>query len=371
MLVVDDQSTHRAILAELVLGIDAAAEVVTCAEPAEALARAEQGPADLVLVDYSMPGMDGIELVCRLRRLPGYAHVPIVMVTMHDARELRYAALDAGATDFLTKPLDVRECRARCRNLLALGLQQRALERRSHAERAGRAQLEEVNRDLASFAHTVSHDLRAPLRHIASYVGRIADTAAVREDAEALRLVARARAAALRLRAMVDELLRIAQLGRRPLQPARIDLERLVAELRDELAAGLGARRVEWRIGALPAVHADPTLLRLALQNLLDNALKFSACRDPARVELSAELGPGRVTLCVRDNGVGFDSAQAAGLFDAFVRLHCEAEFPGTGVGLAHVKRIVERHGGTVRAESQPGSGAAFFLVLPREPGAP
>jgi signal transduction histidine kinase len=113
-------------------------------------------------------------------------------------------------------------------------------------------------------------------------------------------------------------------------------------------------------------VRADRTLLRLALQNLLDNALKYTGGRDPARIEVSATQEAGTVTLCVRDNGAGFDMQYADKLFGTFARMHNEAQFPGTGVGLAHVKRIVERHGGTVWAEAAPDSGAAFFVRLPR-----
>ncbi|HUN69410.1 MAG TPA: response regulator [Burkholderiales bacterium] len=379
VLVVDDQSVHRAILEEVLGGLDEPVAVEGIGSAAAALEWARRRVADLVLVDYMMPEMDGIEFVRRLRCVPGYEHVPVVMVTMHDARSVRYAALDAGITDFLSKPVDARECRARCRNLLAIRRQQVALDGRRRTEESFRlnaeaglrertavqAELEAANRDLASFSYTVSHDLRAPLRHIASYVGMLGQVPAVRADADALRLVARAASAADRLGHMVDELLRFAQLGRQPLRPARVELQALVAGLREELSSGLETRRIEWNVGRLPAVHGDPTLLRLALQNLLDNALKYTGRRDPARIEVSAVACAGTLTLCVRDNGVGFDMKYAGNLFGTFVRLHSEAEFPGTGIGLAHVKRIVERHGGTIRAEAAPEDGAAFFVALP------
>lgn len=235
---------------------------------------------------------------------------------------------------------------------------------RKIAERT--ASLETANRELEAFSYTVSHDLRAPLRHIAGFLGMLGELASVRENAEAERLAARAETAAKRLGRMVDELLRFAQLGRQHLRPETVDLQALVAALRDELCAGSGNRRVEWNIGTLPAVRADTTLVRLALQNLLDNALKYTRLRDPAKIEVSAVTEADAVTLCVRDNGAGFDMKYAGKLFGTFVRMHGETEFPGTGIGLAHVKRIIERHGGSVRAEAAPDHGAAFFVTLPR-----
>ena len=234
---------------------------------------------------------------------------------------------------------------------------------RKVAERT--ASLEAANRELEAFSYTVSHDLRAPLRHIAGFVGMLGELASVRADADAVRLVARAGAAASRLGGMVDELLRYARLGRQHLDFETVDVQAMVAALRDELSAGLAQRRVQWSVGTLPPVRADRTLLRLALQNLLDNALKYTRDRDPARIEVSATADANAVTLCVRDNGAGFDMRYAGKLFGTFSRLHGEAEFPGTGIGLAHVKRIVERHGGSVRAEAVPDQGAAFFVTLP------
>ena len=506
VLVVDDQPTHRTILEEVIGALDERLAVKGCDSAAQALAWAAQNVADLVLVDYLMPGMDGIELVKRLRRLHGYQYVPIVMVTVSAERTTRYAALDAGVTDFLTKPVNSRECLARCRNLLTLRRQQLLLEDRGRRERTNRTQAEEAlrmseaqlrlitdqvpaiiayldrdlryrfvnrrwleafgpttgnvvgrhlreihseedcrlieghfrealagqtvsyqrtqtwaggevrhyrvhlvphadddgqvlgcygmaldisaeveqrdklerevtertaslaaaNRELESFSYTVSHDLRAPLRHVASFVGMLGKLPAVRADAEAVQLVARAEGAAARLWRMTEELLRFAQLGRQHLRPETIDLQPFVAALREELSTELGARRVEWTVGELPAVRADRMLLRLALQNLLDNALKYTGGRDPAQIEVSATQDADTVTLCVRDNGAGFDMQYAGKLFGTFARMHNEAQFPGTGVGLAHVKRIVERHGGTVWAEAAPDRGAAFFVRLPR-----
>jgi PAS domain S-box-containing protein len=227
------------------------------------------------------------------------------------------------------------------------------------------ALLEAANSDLKAFSYTVSHDLRAPLRHISGYLGMLGKLQSVSNDSEALRYAEVASNAAVRLGRMVDELLRYAQLGHQPMQFERVDLAMLIASLRRELESLQEQRRVEWIVGELPAVRGDATLLRLAFQNLLDNALKFTRGRDPARIEVSANADAAEVTVRVRDNGVGFDARYAGKLFGAFERMHTENQFPGTGIGLAHVKRIVERHGGHVRFEAAPQEGAAFFVTIP------
>jgi PAS domain S-box-containing protein len=235
---------------------------------------------------------------------------------------------------------------------------------RQVAERT--ASLEAANRDLKAFSYSISHDLRAPLRHISGHMGMLRKLPAVSGDADAVRFAKRAAEAAERLDRMVDGLLKYAHLGQQALRLEEVNLGALVAAVRAELESQHAPRRIDWRIGELPAVTGDPLLLHLVLQNLLDNALKYSRDRDPARIEVSATQDAQAVTVCVRDNGVGFDMRYASRLFGAFERMHSEQEFAGTGIGLAHVKRIVERHGGRVWFEAAPGEGAAFYFSLPR-----
>lgn len=227
------------------------------------------------------------------------------------------------------------------------------------------AELEKALREIEAFSYTVSHDLRAPLRHIAGFAGLLLERAAVRADAEAAGYAERLGAAAQRLGTMVDSLLEYSRLGRRALVRRAVDLADEVRRLAAELDTQSAGRTVHWEIGPLPVVQGDPALLRLLLQNLLDNALKYTRSRAEARVEIGARRDDGDWVVHVRDNGVGFDMNHANKLFGIFERLHTEREFEGTGIGLAHARRIVERHGGRIWCEAAPERGATFYFTLP------
>ena len=164
----------------------------------------------------------------------------------------------------------------------------------------------------------------------------------------------------------MDALLNFSQMGRAALSPVEFDPAALVSEVRRAMEPDLAGRRVEWRVTPMPPVRGDPTMLRQVFQNLLSNAVKYTRGREGAAVEVGCEPAGDEFVFCVRDNGAGFDMAYAHKLFGVFQRLHRAEEFEGVGIGLANVRRIVERHGGRAWAEGEPGRGAAFFFTLPR-----
>lgn len=233
-------------------------------------------------------------------------------------------------------------------------------------------ELERANQDLEAFSYTVSHDLRAPLRHLSGFSAMLAEKERDRLDPEGRRYLAMIEASARRMGELIDALLDFARLGRAPLQHHRIDTAALVAGViadgQLETAAG-----TEWRIEPLPPVFGDPALLRQVWANLLGNAAKYSARSQPPRIHVyGAHDDTAReTTFAVEDNGVGFDPRYAEKLFKVFSRLHNDRDFQGTGIGLALVHRIVTRHGGRVWAEGQPGQGAKFFFSIPDAPVAP
>lgn len=230
------------------------------------------------------------------------------------------------------------------------------------------AQLEALNAELDAFAYSVSHDLRAPVRHILSFgdlLRRALDDAAL---ARAGKFVDIIQQSAQRMNVLIDELLGFARAAQAPLQRVPVELGRLVDDVRAELAPDLSGRRVRWEVRPLPTVQGDPGWLRQVLVNLLGNALKYTRTRNEAVIEVWAERAGREVTLHVRDNGVGFDPRQADRLFGVFQRLHRAEDFEGTGVGLSNVKRIVQRHGGRVWAEGRPDQGAVFSFSLPDDP---
>ncbi|MDH6594059.1 chemotaxis family two-component system sensor kinase Cph1 [Variovorax sp. TBS-050B] len=243
--------------------------------------------------------------------------------------------------------------------------------RRAEELAAVATELGRVNKELEAFSYTVSHDLRAPMRHIAGYVDLVAQTEGRQLSERAHRYLGHVKDAAAFAGQMVDALLDFSRMGRAALKRRMVDTGSLVEGLVRELGRIEPSRRVEWQIDPeLPALHADPLLLQVAVRNLLANAVKYSRTRDPQRIAVRAihgDLGSG---LEVEDNGVGFQMKYVDKLFGVFQRLHQAEEFEGTGIGLANVKRIVERHGGRVWAKGATGEGATFGFVLPHvEPG--
>ena len=226
------------------------------------------------------------------------------------------------------------------------------------------AELEATNRELESFSYSVSHDLRAPLRAVDGYARMLEEDHAARLDDEGRRLLAVVRGASMRMGLLIDDLLAFARLGRQAPQRRPLDMTALAREVAAELN-GAGLARID--LPALPQASADPALLRQVWTNLLGNALKYSGKRKDARVEIGGREADAENHYWVRDNGVGFDMRYADKLFGVFQRLHRVEEFPGTGVGLAIVQRVVTRHGGRVWAESRLGEGACFYFSLPRE----
>jgi light-regulated signal transduction histidine kinase (bacteriophytochrome) len=240
-------------------------------------------------------------------------------------------------------------------------------EKRSAAERERHVEaLAAVNQELESFSYSVSHDLRAPLRHITGFAALLTRSSDGALDAESQRYLRVIVDAAVNMGHLIDDLLAFSRVGRTPLNRLPVDLNRLVREVRDEVAAEAATRTIRWRIDELPQIQGDPTLLRLALVNLLANAVKYTGTRASADIS----IGPAGVkhdeqTIVVRDNGVGFDMRYADKLFGVFQRLHSADQFEGTGIGLATVRRIVQRHGGRVWAEGQVDGGAAFYVSFP------
>jgi PAS domain S-box-containing protein len=229
------------------------------------------------------------------------------------------------------------------------------------------AQLEAVNRELESFSYSVSHDLRAPLRHIAGFAELLDRHGRERLDTGARRHLDSIVGAARRAGRLVDELLGFARMSRTAMQTQRVDMAGLVAQARAELEEPHVPRfgGVQWHIGEVPQACGDPAMLRQVWANLLSNAVKYSAPSGAPEVHVRGETLDDEVVYSVSDNGIGFDMQYADKLFGIFQRLHSDDRFEGTGIGLANVRRIVQRHGGRTWAEGKPGAGATFYFSLP------
>jgi PAS domain S-box-containing protein len=240
-------------------------------------------------------------------------------------------------------------------------LEQRVLERT--------AQLEATNRELEAFSYSISHDLRAPLRHIAGFAQILCEREQGKLGPTSAHYLEAITSATERMDRLINDLLAFSRTGRAEMQVRPVALDEVISAVQQELVPEIEGRRITWEIEPLPSVQADPVLLRQVWANLISNAIKFTAPRPDAHIKIGA-LPPDTqgkyATLFIQDNGVGFDSRYTDKLFGVFQRLHSEDEFEGLGIGLAIVRRIVNRHGGRVWAEGEPDRGATFYLMLKR-----
>jgi PAS domain S-box-containing protein len=228
------------------------------------------------------------------------------------------------------------------------------------------AELEEANKELEAFSYSVSHDLRAPLRHIEGFIEIVTAGKQSNLDEESGRHLKTIAESARKMGNLIDDLLTFSRTARAELNKTRMELSPLVQGVIRDLQHETAKRDIEWVIADLPIVQADPALLRQVMANLIGNALKYTRTRKLARIEIGSQIKASEHISFVRDNGVGFDMRYASKLFGVFQRLHRASDFEGTGVGLANVRRIIHRHGGRTWAEGEINKGATFYFSLPK-----
>lgn len=364
VLVVEDERTQRMIL-RAALERDGFA-VEEAVNGLDGLRAFDSIRPDIVLMDVRMPGMDGFAACAALRRRPEGERLPILMLTILNDIESINRAYEAGATDFITKPVAWPVLGHRLRYMLRASNAFNELARsetellRRVAERT--AELDAANAELEAFSYSVSHDLRAPLRAVRGFTATLKDAARA-PDTGQRELLEHILDNTQRMSTMIDDLLRFSRISRgNDLSLEQVDLSSLVAQTTMNLRPDYP--RTTIKVSALPRASCDAGLMQQVFQNLIGNALKYSAKKEAPEVEIGTVVAGGKNVIFVRDNGAGFDLAGARKLFGVFQRFHAESDFPGTGVGLAITKRIIERHRGSVWAESAPGAGATFFFTL-------
>lgn len=227
------------------------------------------------------------------------------------------------------------------------------------------AELEYVNGELEAFSYSVSHDLRAPLRHIMGFIELFNKKYAQSLDAQGLHYFDVIHSSAQNMSRLIDELLQFSRNGRAEMMREATDMNELVAEVRESAESSLKGRQIQWNVSRLEPARCDRAMLRLVWHNLIDNAVKFTGKTAEPEIAICNYPENGETVYCIQDNGAGFDMRYAQKLFGVFQRMHAKDEFDGTGIGLANVKRIVSRHGGRIWAEASPGRGASFYFTIP------
>jgi len=363
VLVVDDDPD---LVDSILLGLREAAYTVSgVTSAAEALDLMRRERFDVMLTDLNLIPVDGITLLRRALEIdPGLSGI---MMTGRGTVDTAVEAMKAGAVDYVLKPFKLDAVLAvLCR---ALKLRQLSRENAALNQRLTlrTQELEFVNRELEAFSYSVSHDLRAPLRAIEGFTEALIEECIPADNAKAQDYGVRIRRGTQRMQAMIADLLGLATAARRELHQTQVNLGLLGREIMQRLQMDSPERKCEFVMADDLTAFGDLGLLRLAVENLLGNAWKYSSRLALARIEMGAYASPAEKVFFVRDNGVGFDMADAHRLFVPFQRLRSGHDFDGTGVGLATVQRIVKRHGGRIWAESEVGRGATFYFSLPNQ----
>ena len=361
LLIVDDELPQLQALSSTLM--EAGYSVKEVSSPIDALNALDRGKYDLMLTDLQMPGMDGIAMLKEARSRD--EDLMVIVMTGHGTIDIAVEAMKAGAVDFILKPFKLKEIIPlieRALSLRRLRLENAELQRRVEDRTMA---LEAANKELEAFSHSVSHDLRAPLRHISGFAAMLMAKFSADLPAEAQRHLGVIMEGAQNMSRLIDDLLTFSRTNRQPLAVQPVDMAAMAANVIEGLRSAYPGRDIETKVDSIPPCKGDPSLLRQVWINILGNAFKFTGGREHALIEIGYSRESGENLYFVRDNGAGFDMRQSDRLFSVFQRLHQAEEFEGTGVGLSIVQRIILRHGGRIWAQAAVGEGATFQFVLP------
>jgi signal transduction histidine kinase len=369
ILIVDDMPANLGVLTSHLERQGYIAVVAQGGE--EGVERAEFVRPDLVLLDVMMPGLDGFETCRRLKANAATRDIPVIFMTALADTGDKLTGFAAGAVDYVTKPLNGAEVLARIDTHLTLyGLRQQLaaqneqLQREIAAHEETQAALRRSNTELEQLAYVASHDMQEPLRMVASYLQLVAQRYRGQLDADADEFIGYAVDGAKRMQALINDLLAYSRVGTKARPFEATDCAKVLDTALANLRIAMKNSGAEVSHGPLPVLMGDPMQLTQLFQNLVGNALKFKR-DDPVRVHVAAEPRDGGWCFSVSDNGIGIAPEYHERIFVLFQRLHGRAEYPGTGIGLAICKKIVERHGGTISVQSQPGEGSTFRFTIP------
>ena len=373
LLIVDDDGDQVATMCRLLraqgYSVTGATSGANALEVLRAT-RADDVQFDILVTDLIMPTMDGIALLRAALEID--KDLVSIIMTGHGTVDSAVEAMKSGALDYICKPFSLKIAMPVLSRALAVRrlsrenafLFQQVANHTIELETANR-ELIAANAQLDAFAGSVSHDLRQPISHIMGFAELLSRKEIGPLNEKQREYFHYIYNGGKHLLCLTEDLLRFSRVSHEPLCKEDVDMEALVREILIPMQMAETHRRMELRIGSLPRVRGDRSLLRQAFVNLLSNAFKFTRRVANPLVEVTGKLADGKISYCIRDNGAGFDMTQSQRLFTIFQRLHSDGEFEGTGVGLSIVKRILEHHGGGITAESEIGKGTSFTLELP------
>jgi len=344
-LVVDDDHSEREILVETIKRAFQAAAVQAAADHKEALALCAEHNFDCVVLDFSMPQMDGLTLSHKLRAQAPY--LPLVLVTGVGDEVLAASSVRRGVSDYIPKSRVNQES------------MRRAISRAIHITTQARV-IDEQRNELESFAYALAHDFKQPIRQIRTFTKLIMNDLKADENEEMRQHLVFLGEAARRLGDLVDVMAQYTLLSKVP-EVGEIDLTKIVNDVRESLSTHIAEKRAELVIGEVPKIRGNETLMTQVIQNLVVNALTYNKSRVP-RVEISGEHQNGRGLIAVRDNGIGIEPQYLSEIFNPLKRLHASSEFPGSGLGLTLARKAMVQQGGKIWCTSEVGEGTTFFL---------
>jgi signal transduction histidine kinase len=368
ILLIEDNPGDARLIQESLAGVRGDAFDVETADRLEtALRRLRTGGIDAVLLDLTLPDSIGWDTFDKVNaEAPA---IPIILLTGLCDESLALKMVQSGAQDYVAKielngnvlPRTIRYAIERERAEQKIRGFNEELEERV---RARTVELEAANQELEAFSSSVSHDLRGPLHSIEGYSTLLEDSHGPVLNPDGKKYLQRIHQGVQEMAGIIESLLNLSRLGRQELKMQPTSLDEVVTLVLADLKAEILDRRIDWKVGTLPLVECDQNLIKQVLINLIGNSIKYTRQRDAAVIEIGQTTVDGEQVIFVRDNGAGFDMKYANKLFVAFQRLHRQEDFEGTGVGLATVRRIIQRHGGRIWAEAEVDKGATFYFTL-------
>jgi signal transduction histidine kinase len=379
ILVIDDKQSNIVALENLLE--KPGRTFMSATNGKDGLKLALNSSVDLILLDVQMPEMNGFEVAQVLKSSKRTKDIPIIFASAEKKeRDSIMKGFGEGAVDYLSKPLDPELTRAKVSVLLKIQLQKKELIEKNHSLEQAESkikdlnaslqknllQLESVNKELESFSYSVSHDLRAPLRSIMGYAKILEEDFQDKLDSNGKKALETIQQNASRMNNLIDDLLEFSKQGRKPLSKSLVDVGELVSKTISDISSGV-SHNAKIEVGELHPVYADHSLLTQVWINLVSNAIKYSSKKDEPYIEIGSQKSGKEIIYFIRDNGWGFDMTYVDKLFNVFQRLHKPTDFEGTGIGLALVQRIINRHDGRVWAEGKLQEGATFYFSLPAQ----